>query len=768
MSDDFNLPSDLSAEEMGEYLRIYVDETAEQADGLVETLLALEQEPRDPRRLAEAFRLVHSIKGSAALLGLDRITTLAHHLETHFERLRSGTALFDQATANVALRFVDYLREGNDRLCRGEPLPGNEALVAEVESLGRQPAIAQAQAPIPPEPPAPAPAVHASPTAEPAPVPEAPASPAPPAPIATAPALPPAPAPAAAPATVPLRTARVLVTFAPGMALAELKAELVLARLAALGTVTRSEPPQDRLAATADRGAIEIWLESDRAPEAIRTAADVDGAAGVEVADEQPAARPAPASPEGEAKPEIHETVRVDVERLDVLMNLAGELVVNRSRFVQVARQLAPAFRASGAAARAQAIAEDMRQSLDALRDESGGAGERRLDSLERQLELLEAQSREWQEGRRHFDHMLEAIDQLSRVSDNLQRGVLNTRMVAVAPLFNRFKRSVRDIARELGKRVDLEIRGEKTELDKRMIDELGDPLVHLVRNAIDHGIEPADVRRRRGKPESATLRLEAFHRGNSVCIAISDDGGGIDTDKIRERAISRGLVSAEAAAGLTPEELVDFIWQPGFSTAKAVSDISGRGVGMDIVRTKINRLSGSIDVDSALGEGTTFTIRLPLTLAIVRCMLFGLPHGVFAVPIENIRGIVKVTDPQVVSVNGRHACDIRGEFLPLVDIHDVFRWSEGETRLPQAGDVAVLHAAGKSVGLRVGALLGSQDVVVKSLDDNFRHVRGLGGASILGDGSVCLLLDVATAIDLAGGRRPRHAAPLLAAGTHA
>ena len=742
MSDDFHLPSDLSPEEMGEYLRIYVDETAEQADGLVETLLALEQDPRDPRRLAEAFRLVHSVKGSAALLGLDRITTLAHHLETHFERLRSGTALFDPATANVALRFVDYLREGNDRLRRGEPLPGNEALVAEVEALGRQSAPTTAS-------PTPLPTEPAAPVAEPA---------------GLAPA--PAPVPEAAPGSVPLRTARILVTFAPGMALAELKAELVLARLAALGTVIRSEPPHDRLAATTDRGAVEIWLETDRAAEAIRTAADVDGAAGVEVADEPSPARPAQAAAEGEARPEIHETVRVDVGRLDVLMNLAGELVVNRSRFVQVARQLAPAFRASGAAARAQAIAEDMRQSLEALRDEAGGGAEPRLDSLERQLELLEAQSRQWQEGRRHFDHMLEAIDQLARVSDNLQRGVLNTRMVAVAPLFNRFKRSVRDIARELGKRVDLEIRGEKTELDKRMIDELGDPLVHLVRNAIDHGIEPADVRRRRGKPETATLRLEAFHRGNSVCIAIADDGGGIDTERIRDRAVSRGLVSAEAAAGLTPQELVDFIWQPGFSTAKAVSDISGRGVGMDIVRTKINRLSGSIDVDSTLGEGTTFTIRLPLTLAIVRCMLFGLPHGVFAVPIENIRGIVKVTDPQIVSVNGRHACDIRGEFLPLVDIHDVFRWAEGETRLPQAGDVAVLHAAGKSVGLRVGTLLGSQDVVVKSLDDNFRHVRGLGGASILGDGSVCLLLDVATAIDLAGGRRPRHAAPLLATGT--
>ena len=653
MPDGPDIPADLTADEVGDYLRIYVDETGEQADGLVETILALEEEPRDPHRLAEAFRLVHSIKGSAALLGLDRITVLAHHLETHFERLRSGVASLDQNTTNVALRFVDYLREGNDRLRRGEPLPDNVALLAQVESLGRTPIPAPMTT-----------APGATPVDATVPVPTAAAAPLRPA------------GPDAAPGR--LRTVRVTVRFAPGMPLADLKAELVLARLGAIGTVCRSEPPRDRLEAVDGRGAIDVWLETDRPPDSVAGAADVDGAAGVDVADEPAPTRHTPAPGEGETRPGIQETVRVDVDRLDVLMNLAGELVVNRSRFVQVARELAPAFRTTGASARALAIAEGMRHSLDALRGEAGAAAGPRLAEMERHLEALEEQSRQWQEGRRHFDRMLEAIDQLARVSDNLQRGVLNTRMVAVAPLFNRFKRSVRDIARELGKRVDLEIRGERTELDKRMIDELGDPLVHLVRNAIDHGIEPADVRRRRGKPETATLRLEAFHRGNAVCVAIADDGGGIDTDRIRQRAVSRGLVTAEAAAGLAPEELVDFIWQPGFSTAREVSDISGRGVGMDIVRTRIARLSGSIEVASTPGSGTCFTIRLPLTLAIVRCMLFGSAHGVFAVPIEHIRGIVKVADPQVVHVNGRRVCDIRGEFLPLVDIHDIFHWAGG------------------------------------------------------------------------------------------
>jgi two-component system chemotaxis sensor kinase CheA len=326
--------------------------------------------------------------------------------------------------------------------------------------------------------------------------------------------------------------------------------------------------------------------------------------------------------------------------------------------------------------------------------------------------------------------------------------------MVPVSPLFGRFKRSVRDIANELGKNVTLELSGEKTELDKRMIDELGDPLVHLVRNAIDHGIEPADVRLRRGKPETATVRLAASHRGNSVIISISDDGGGIDVERIRERAVARGLVPAQEAALLGPRELIDFIWRPGFSTAQQVSSISGRGVGMDIVRTRIESLNGSIDVDSVPGEGTTFSIRLPLTLAIARCMLFRMPQAAFAVPVEAVREIVTVGDEQILSVGGRRVCDIRGEFLPLVEMDEVFSWSGGVPTV-ERGAVLVLQAGTRAVAVCVSSLLGTQDLVVKSLDENFMAIRGLGGASILGDGEVCLLLDVAAVFEMITRSRP-------------
>jgi len=735
MPDEPDLPSGFSAEEAAQYLRIYLDETAEQADGLVEALLALENDPLDGRRLAEAFRLIHSVKGSSALLGFDRVTTVAHLLESHFERLRSGSARFDAATANVALRFIDYLRETNARLERGEPPPSNEALVAEVAALGdgTSPSTAAAegtragvagtvQAADPPAAPGPAPS---------------------------------APAAGLAATAGPSRTRRIVVSFRQGIPLADMKAELVLARLASAGAVAHSTPPAGALADVAASGRLEVWVASAEPSATLRGLADVEGAVSVEVIEERNAPRDAPPAPDAEPRPGVAETVRVDVGRLDVLLNLAGELVVNRSRFVQVAGNLAPAFRGSGAAERARAIAEDMRQAVGQLRDAGvqPGATGSGLAELDKQIAALEEQASRWQEGRRHFDAMLDAVDQLSRVSDSLQRGVLNTRMVPVAPLFNRFKRSVRDISRELDKRVELEIRGETTELDKRMIDELGDPLVHLVRNAIDHGIESPEERRRIGKPVTATLALEAFHRGSSVCITITDDGRGIDTEGIRRRAIERGLVDAAVASTLAPEQLVDFIWQPGFSTAAVVSDISGRGVGMDIVRTRIARLNGTIEVASVPGRGTTFTIRLPLTLAIVRCLLVGLPHAVFAIPMDSVRGIVVVEDSRIVTVGGRHACDVRGEFLPLFDIHDVFRWAEGDRRLPPAGDAVILQAGGRSIALRVETLVGTQDVVVKSLDDNFRSIRGLGGASILGDGSVCLLLDVAAVIEAAGRR---------------
>jgi two-component system chemotaxis sensor kinase CheA len=463
----------------------------------------------------------------------------------------------------------------------------------------------------------------------------------------------------------------------------------------------------------------------------------------------------------------VVETLRVDIQRLDRLMNLAGELVVNRARFVQLASQMTDTFKKSGLISQLRDLCELLRApttSIALTQEERIRAVDDRYSEIRSTVAALEEQLHTLERGRRSFIQLNEAIDQFSRVSDGLQRGVLDTRMVPVGPLFNRFKRTVRDISSELGKKVNFIIRGESTELDKRMIDELGDPLVHLVRNAIDHGLESESVRRSRAKPEEGTLTLEAAHSGNNVLITISDDGGGINTEKVKRRAIERGLVSTTEADMMSDYEIAQFVWAPGFSTAEVVSDISGRGVGMDIVKTRISELNGTIEVDSTLGKGTRFVIRLPLTLAIIRSLLFQLQQGTFAAPIENVREIVSVRDRDIISVHGRDSIEVRGEFIPLVRIEDIFDWHETkysnatETRIESEsnGDtssVLILTSGAKSMGLVVSALRGCQDIVVKSLDDNFTHIRGVAGASILGDGSVCLLLDVVSCLELARQR---------------
>lgn len=789
---------------MDDYLQMYLDETGEQLEGLVEKLLALEENPTDAVHLNEAFRLVHTIKGSSALMGFDSVTEVTHRLENHFERIRSGLQTLDRSLMDLSLRCVDFLRECNRRLRAGQALGAAPELLAALSGIH---AIPQPQAVAPPAP----------------------------APVSVKAAPPPAPV---------RRSCRILIHFEADLPLPDLKAQLAIARLGGVGVIQRTLPAEADLAQLAEQMPLQILLESERPAEEIRQAADVAGAALIELEEgvreflppSQPpkseaSAPPAPASamppappPSAPAKPvappaervapaasiapftreliampveqaeedaeeaaapaatataaaaaetaeaksKVVQTVRVDIDRLDNLMNLAGELVVNKARFVQIARQMSPAFKKSSFAGRTRAFGESMRRALLSMKAHNGHEHENNganwsqyLTELEAEIGALEEQARLWEDSRRHFGHVTEAIDQLTRVSDSLQRGVLDTRMVPVAPLFNRFKRVVRDISLELKKKVNLEIKGEKTELDKRMIDELGDPLIHLVRNSIDHGIEPADVRSRRGKPDIGTVCLEAAHSGNNVFIFVRDDGGGIDTDKIRRRVAERALVPPGVIDTLSEHELIDFIWHPGFSTAEIVSEVSGRGVGMDIVKTRIAELNGTIEIQHVPGQGTTFVIRLPLTLAIIRSLLFRLKHGIFAVPIDNVREIVSVPIDQIVTIHGRQTFDVRGEFIPLVDIDDVFDWhalsfgssGTGAARNGSAKrvDVVILHASNKTMGLKVNELLGGQDIVIKSLAENFVHIRGLSGASILGDGSVCLLLDVGAAIDLAG-----------------
>jgi len=793
VSEEFDFSTGMPSEEMSEYLQMFVDETTEQLDELVEVLLVLESNPHSSQHLNESFRLIHSIKGAAAMMGLDSIMLLTHHLENHFERLRSGLWTLDRDMMDLVLKCVDFLREATHKLREGKPL----ATAPELIEL-----LAAAQ-----------------------------------------------PSEMSRPTKV---RKRITVYFDRSVELVELKAELITVRLQEIGTLVRTSPQPDLWTSLADLRTMQIWIDTEQANEAVHSAADIVGVELLEIdldtddateEDESspvlppdiataPATAPAtvsatvpatvsPPEPKPAPSPEISppeispselspagaypnpvpsprdrsdpqeppghaiepsnaietskipetgkmsETVRVDLDRLDRLMNLAGELIVSRARFVQLASQLKETFQKTGLQSRLRDLCESLRSKRG---NEESNQDRCEIASL---VQALEDQMSVLEQGHRSYQLLHEAIDQFTRVSDGLQQGVLDTRMIPVGPLFNRFKRTIRDISGELGKKVHLEIRGETTELDKRMIDELGDPLVHLVRNAIDHGIESESVRIERGKAALGTIKLEAEHRGNNVLITISDDGGGLNIEKIKNRAIHRGLATAAEIELMSDFEIQQFIWAPGFSTAERVSDISGRGVGMDIVRTRIRELSGTIEVHSTPGQGSKFVLRMPLTLAIIRSLLFQLEDGTFAAPIEHVREIVSVRDMDILSVQGRHAIELRGEFLPLVWIDDVFDWQRPATTSRSAEpsqprgetkrNVLILSTGTKSMGLVVSELAGCQDIVIKSLGDHFTSIRGLSGASILGDGSVCLLLDVPSCLELARERlrdRDQHAKP--------
>ena len=807
MSEEFDFSSGMPSDEMVQYLQMFVDETSEQLDALVEVLLVLESEPASKNELNESFRLIHSIKGAAAMMGLDSITLLTHHLENHFERLRSGLQTLDRSTMELILRCVDFLRDAIEKLREGKPLSSSPELLEALTS--REPineARQQEQS------------RESTSTTSHAPLPELVESPESVEPAGTV--------------GPPSRSSdgvhhgelpneldkRLIVYFDRNIELPELKAELIIARVREVSSVLRVSPSIEELSSVIELRTLQLWITTTRSDDELRSVVDVVGVELLEIdvviaeaeqesidsidlgtieivrevksvesvsqVDNQtslpdsaelaiPHNDPSTSvsialTQSADVHSKVTETVRVDILRLDKLMNLAGELVVNRARFVQLAQHMTETFKKSGLLGHLRDLCEGLRYNLMADGSSRSDDGSPRtsdkrmelmmsIDGLEEQLKVLER-------GRRSFLQLNEAIDHFSRVSDGLQRGVLDTRMVPVGPLFNRFKRTVRDIAVELNKKVNFEIRGEKTELDKRMIDELGDPLVHLVRNAIDHGLESESVRRSRGKPEAGTLTLEAVHSGNSVLIYVRDDGGGINVQKVKKRALERGISTEAALEIMTDHEISQFIWAPGFSTADLVSDISGRGVGMDIVKTRIRELNGTIEVDSTLGVGTAFVIRLPLTLAIIRSLLFRLKHGVFAAPIENVREIVSVRSSEIISVHGRNSIEVRGEFIPLIDIDDVFDWHETrydyERNYHQVcavdgehSSVIILSTVNKKIGLLVSELNGCEDLVVKSLDENFIHILGLAGASILGDGSVCLLLDIVSCIDLAHER---------------
>jgi two-component system chemotaxis sensor kinase CheA len=774
-------PGSSSSDDLSQYRQVYIDECEEELEALVEAILKLEGDPRNADALNRAFRMLHSLKGSSGMMGFEVIGNLAHELEDRFERYRSGTDVLDRDTTTLMLQCVDFFKSFIARLRGGDATEGNSApLLQRLRELAAQRG-------------------------------------------STSPQLAAGGPPAVAQAVSIAGGIRVQIRFRPGLQLADLKARLIVTRLSAIGEVVACEPSVDDIQSFEDLPLFSLTILTDRDIDHVRRIASVDGVEAVEIVGESPTApaeqsslapsAPALAAAAGPKMPaapadqspierdvlgqqdrslsldrsfvsketvpehaaqdersQVSETLRIGIDRLDHLMNLTGELVVANARFAQITTAMSPIFRKPAVVGKSKDLTQRIRRRFEWVREhlsaEVRGAGgwNQIFEGLDDELEGLDGQSSLWGEGHQRFSEISEAIDQLTRVSKNLQRGVLNTRMVPIGPLFNRFKRVVRDLSVERGKQVQLAISGEKTELDKRMIDALGDPLLHLVRNAIDHGIETPVGRRAAGKPESATIGLEAAHRGNNVLITVRDDGAGIDVDRVRARILEQGLASEAQIREMSEQQVIDHIWQPGFSTAREITEVSGRGVGMDIVRNSIADLSGTIDVSTTRGLGTTFTIRMPLTLAIIHSLLIRFRDDCFSIPIDDVRMIVAVGPDQVHAVQRHSTIDVRGELIPLVRIDGIFEWSglsgtdekRGSSAQNGAGatiNVVVLQARGKTLGLCVDALVGRGDVVIKPLAENFLPVRGLSGASIMGDGAVCLMLDSTAMIELAAER---------------
>ncbi|MEP0767052.1 MAG: chemotaxis protein CheA [Fimbriimonadia bacterium] len=625
-----------------QYLDLFLEECAEQIAVLEREILALEQDPC-PERIQAMFRAAHTVKGSSRAMGFQNLAELTHEMENVLDRVRGGALPFTHDIADVLLHCLDALKLMHESISSGS---GDGVATDEVLAALRACAAGEASVP----------------SSE-----------------------------AAFTVTVVLRD---------DCEMPYLRAFLCITVLGEMGTVLGTTPAEEEMEQERFGGRFSVNLRTERTAEEVRAKLGaVPGVADVSVITASPLSpkpTPAPPAPADRLRQEISSTVRVDVGKLDALINLAGELVVERSRLGSLGRSVAARY------------------------------------GRDPEVESL-----------------VEVVDRFGRITEALQEQVTKARMLPIGTVFQRLPRAVRDIARKTGKRVSLTLDGEETEVDRSVIEAIGDPLLHLVRNSVDHGIEPPEQRRAAGKPETGTIRVSARHECGHIIVDIADDGAGIDAEKLRGRCVEAGILTPDAAERLSHAEACRLVFQSGVSTAEAVSEVSGRGVGMDIVRNNLQQLGGVIAVDSVSGLGTTFTLHLPLTLAIARGLLVMVGPTVFVIPVRNVVETVRPASAEVHRVQGNWVLHHRGLTVPLVSAADLLGLDKGVDgaagRKPvQGAEVVVLGTAEQRFGLIVDRALGDEDVVIKPLGALIGRTSGVAGATILGDGSVGLILDVA------------------------
>ncbi len=689
---------------METFRQTYLEESFEGLDIMEAGLLDLVPGTPDTDKINEIFRAAHSIKGGSGTFGFNEIIDFTHVLETLLDEMRDGRRDVTQEATDTMLQAVDVLRDMMTRLQNHEEI--DEARASEVQkdmerilNGGSQQIEASAAEP----------QDNSASTAGGGQwqieiIPESDL-------LQTG--------------NEPIRIFRELET------LGDLKVEVDDSQLPDVDSLN----PENlylkwQLTLTgdnieeADVKEVFEWIDGDGAEvkitsDAVKPTEPVVTETPVAVQAEAPksvqtppkaAAKPAAATAKAAHKPAPKQdsSIRVDLSKIDQLVNLVGELVITQSMLSQFGDQ-----------------AEQGEQSLDSM---------------------------EW------VDKLKEGLTHLERHTRDLQESVMNIRMLPVSFAFNRMPRIVHDVSQKLGKSIELVMEGENTELDKTMLEALTDPLVHIVRNSIDHGVESPDVRLAAGKPETGTVKMAAFHQGGNILIQITDDGAGIDAARIEQKAIEKGVI--ESDHNLTEEEIVDLIFNPGFSTAEVVSDVSGRGVGMDVVRRNIRGLGGSVEVKTEIGVGSVFTIRLPLTLAILDGQLAKVGAETYVFPLVSIVESIQVDKSLIKGIAGQtELYKLRDSYIPVIRLHQKMGIKDARTDLSE-GLLVVVEEGGKRAGIFVDDLLGQQQVVIKSLENNFMKISGVAGATILGDGTVSLILDVMeTLATHKGGGLHSHAA---------
>ncbi|MCI5968671.1 chemotaxis protein CheW [Helicobacter sp.] len=643
-------------DEMQEILEDFLIEAFEMIEQLDQDLVELENHPDDLDLLNRIFRVAHTIKGSGSFLNFSVLTKLTHHMEDVLNKARHGELTITPDIMDVVLESIDYMKKLLNAI-RDTGTDGNTGLEGDIDNtIQRLDAISRGES------------ANAVPPAE----------------------------NASAETSLPEEE--------PELDYASMSPEEVEKEIERLLNKRQEEDKQKREAKRA-RGE----LEDIQAPSEI--SADAAPSTPKEAAPSKPVTpKPAPkaesASPKAAPRASnddnktpataVEQTIRVDVKRLDSLMNLIGELVLGKNRLIKIYNDVEERY-----------------------------------------------------EGEKFLEELNQVVASVSMVTTDIQLAVMKTRMLPIGRVFNKFPRMVRDLSRELGKNIDLIITGEETELDKSIVEEIGDPLVHLIRNACDHGIESKEDRIAAGKSEQGTVHLKAYNEGNHIVVEIKDDGHGMDPEVLKSKAVEKGLISEREADAMTDKEAYSLVFKAGFSTAKIVTNVSGRGVGMDVVKTNIEKLNGIIDVDSELGKGTTLKLKIPLTLAIIQSLLVGVQEEYYAIPLASVIETVRISQDEIYTVENKSVLRLRNEVLPLVRLADIFGVDSVFDNSEQAY-VVVIGLAENKIGVIVDFLIGQEEVVIKSLGSYLKGTEGIAGATIRGDGRVTLIVDIAAMMQMA------------------